>query len=65
MIDADSQQSLSRFFDIDNHLESNNGFSLFLMGKLSADEVIHKTTNHQNIDIIINDDPNKLLVAHF
>ncbi|MDP8051538.1 ParA family protein [Pasteurella atlantica] len=65
LIDADSQQSLSSFFNIEQHSESNNGFSLFLMGKLSADDVIHKTTNHKNIDIIINDDPNKLLVAHF
>ncbi len=65
LIDADSQQSLSSFFDIDQKNAAVNGFAVFLMGKCSAEQVIQKTLNHHNIDIIVNDDPNKYLVANF
>ncbi len=66
LIDADSQQSLSNFFDLtEQHHVANNGFALFLMGQQVAEQVIRKTQNHPNIDIIINDDPEKILTSHF
>lgn len=67
LIDADSQQSLSSFFDFKG-LDPNvgtNGFSLFLTGEKPASEVIYTTANHDNIDIIINDDPDKWRVSSF
>ncbi len=67
LIDADSQQSLSSFFDFKG-LEpdiAKNGFSMFLTGDKPASEVIYKTANHDNIDIIVNDDPDKWRVSRF
>lgn len=70
LIDADSQQSLSGFFDLtddqhDKRVGANDGFALFLTGKQPAEQVIMPTLNHRNIDIIVNDDPEKFLVANF
>lgn len=66
LIDADSQQSLSSFFDLPMLDESSqDGFALFLMGKEPAESVISPTLNHANIDIIVNDDPDKFLVTNF
>lgn len=67
LIDADSQQSLSRFFNY-KALDANiahSGFGKFFVGEKSAQEVIQQTANHDNIDIIVNDDPKKWLVAKF
>lgn len=67
LIDADSQQSLSAFFDykgIDPEI-NKNGFGQFLIGKKSASEVIHKTSNSEYIDVIVNDDPQKWLVSDY
>lgn len=67
LINADSQQSLSRFFNY-KALDANiahSGFGKFFVGEKSAQEVIQQTANHDNIDIIVNDDPKKWLVAKF
>ncbi len=67
LVDADSQQSLSSFFDfkgLDPDI-GKNGFSLFLTGEKPANEVIYTTANHENIDIIVNDDPDKWRVSKF
>lgn len=67
LIDADSQQSLSSFFDfkgIDPDV-GKSGFSLFLTGDKKAQDVIRTTANHENIDIIVNDDPDKWRISKF
>ncbi|MDO4643603.1 MAG: ParA family protein [Cardiobacteriaceae bacterium] len=67
LIDADSQQSLSKFFDykgMDMDIPYK-GFGMWLTSDCNADEVIRKTANSDNIDVILNDDPNKLRVASF
>jgi len=65
-IDADSQQSLSRWFDYpENQPVNAAGFGKWFTGQAGLDEVIYHPVNHGNIDIIINDDPNKLRVAKF
>lgn len=67
LIDADSQQSLSRFFDfegLDPNI-ANSGFGKWFTDESKASEVIRTTANHSNIDIIINDDPKKYLVSKF
>lgn len=67
LIDADSQQSLTKFFDYKG-LDTNMpyaGFGFWLVGKSTADEVIRQTGNSPNIDVIINDDPEKMLVSRF
>lgn len=65
-IDADSQQSLSRWFDYPQDQPVNApGFGKWFTGQAGLDEVIYHPVNHGNIDIIINDDPNKLRVAKF
>ncbi len=67
LIDADSQQSLSSFFNFEG-LDpdiAKSGFSLFLTGDKKAKDVIHKTVNSDNIDIIVNDDPDKWRVSKF
>lgn len=67
LIDADSQQSLSSFFNfkgLDPDI-GKSGFSLFLTGEKSAEDVIYTTANSDNIDIIVNDDPDKWRVSRF
>ncbi len=67
LIDADSQQSLSSFFNfkgLDPDI-GKSGFSLFLTGEKQAKDVIYKTANSDNIDIIVNDDPDKWRVSKF
>lgn len=67
LVDADSQQSLSRFFDfegLDPNI-ANAGFGKWFTGECRVSEVILKTANHRNIDIIVNDDPKKYLVSKF
>jgi virC1 protein len=66
-IDADSQQSLSRWFDYSENQPVNAaGFGKWFTEQVSElDEVIYHPVNHGNIDIIINDDPNKLRVAKY
>ncbi len=67
LIDADSQQTLSCFFNfkgLDPDI-GKSGFSLFLTGDKKAKDVIHKTANSDNIDIIVNDDPDKWRVSRF
>ena len=65
-IDADSQQSLSRWFDYPEDQPVNAaGFGKWFTGQAELDEVIYHTANHDNLDIIINDDPNKLRVAKY
>lgn len=65
-IDADSQQSLSRWFDYPREQPVNApGFGKWFTEQSSLDEVIYHTANHENLDIIINDDPNKLRVAKY
>lgn len=67
LIDADSQQSLSSFFDfkgLDPDV-GKSGFSLFLTGEKTANQVIRTTANSDNIDIIVNDDPDKWRVSKF
>ncbi len=67
LIDADSQQSLSSFFDFEGLTPeiAKNGFSMFLTSEKPASEVIYNTANHKNIDIIVNDDPDKWRVSRF
>lgn len=64
-IDADSQQSLSKWFDYIDLEPDSPGFGNWFMDISPTESVIYKTANHQNIDIIINDDPNKLRVSKF
>ena len=65
-IDADSQQSLGRWFDYPQDQPVNaSGFGKWFTGQAELDEVIFRTVNHENIDIILNDDPNKLRVAKY
>ena len=65
-VDADSQQSLSRWFDYPQDQPVNApGFGKWFTGQAELDEVIYHTANHENLDIIINDDPKKLRVAKF
>lgn len=67
LIDADSQQSLSKFFDydVDPGVVAHNGFGKWLTGQASFEQVVLHTANHSNIDIIINDDPEKYIVPKF
>ena len=70
LIDADSQQSLSKFFDyqgVDMDIPYA-GFGKWLVNDASAEEVIRKTAHADpklKIDIIVNDDPGKLRVSRF
>lgn len=64
-IDADSQQSLSKWFDYIDLEPGSPGFGNWFMDLSPTENVIYKTANHPNIDIIINDDPNKLRVSKF
>lgn len=67
LIDADSQQSLSSFFNfrgLDPEI-GKSGFSLFLTGEKKAADVTRNTANSDNIDIIVNDDPDKWRVSKF
>lgn len=66
LIDADSQQSLSRFFNyegLDPDI-AQNGFAKWLTGEAEPAEVIRKT-DHHNLHIIVNDDPEKYLLPRF
>lgn len=67
LIDADSQQTLSAYFDYKgiNPDVSKNGFGQFLTGNKTADEVIQHTADSDYIDIIVNDDPKKWLVPNY
>lgn len=70
LIDADSQQSLSRFFNyqgIDLNIPYD-GFGKWLVNDVNTGSVIRKTSHagsDLNIDVIVNDDPNKLRVSRF
>lgn len=67
LIDADSQQSLSSFFNfkgLDPDI-GKSGFSLFLTSDKKPKDVIHKIANSDNIDIIVNDAPDKWRVSKF
>lgn len=70
IIDADSQQSIGRFFsypDIgpDNVNESRWGFGRWLNGDASFDEIVRKIDKSPNIHVVFNDDPNKLGIPRF
>lgn len=67
LIDADSQQSLGRFFDYKLELGVFvvDGFGRWLTGDAATEGVIRNTANHDNIDVIINDDPDKLGIPNF
>jgi len=57
---------LSRWFDYpENQPVNAAGFGKWFTEQSSLDEVIYHTANHENLDIIINDDPNKLRVAKY
>ena len=70
LIDADSQQSISRFFDYpeigpDNVGAGQMGFGRWLTGDAVFDEIVRKTGKSQNLDVVFNDDPNKLGIPRF
>lgn len=68
LIDADSQQTLSKFFSypIDTDVAiSRNGFGKWFSHAADAVDIIHTTANSPNIDIITNDDPAKFLVSKY